>query len=706
MKRVTQILLLLLLAVGLSSCFGPLATTLPTDVVITLGYHAPSDTSIAPAELRGGIGGTLQVPVQISLVAGSGLGGSYDVTFVLSQDADLETEADNEPAQTVTVSSDGVQIVELSVDAGVLAGLYTLFATLTATDAAANNNTASIPVQIGANDPDLTLSINPLGMIVPGGEMQVTAEIQNEGFASLAAESSVGLVFRMNIDGTDVDFLTPTVTFEQPLHPLSVLRLTFAVPMPTIAQMAADDSVAEEDLGYWQDPLTGIIDEADDIAETNDGNNTDSVNVIYQPAKPNLEAFGFQVEESVGYAKQGTAAEGQLTLRNSGGAAATSYALEIYVDVDGSGDKNAGDEVVKTFSEEELPIVAYDLDGELPVNNEVTIVFEDGMWPTELTDGSYDVLAEATITGDYDSGDDIDSVSVDLRENVYDLEITAMSTSFQSAIVSADGGDVPLTVTVTNRGEDAVTTDFSVQFWSTDDTLLVLGDQDLGSTTVTETVPAGGSVVFEHTASFPTALGNGYYTVWWELDDGDAVAEVDESNNDTGSVNNAFVFVLIDDDSGVYGGGGRVIVYTPTNVREDAATERISIYFYGGGWFLWDSDTNAQATGPADLYDYAEGELTTGATQGILIHSYNAANEAPYVFRIVPDYVGGVNMYAIPSGILVEDDYEENDSQGEPAALGLAENPLYGWVAGFADGYAWPEYEFDYFTFAVPDVTP
>ena len=139
MKKTILSLLLILSAVFLfTACPVPLSSSLPADLVLTLGRF---NSTGGLTNLRAAVGGTLSVPVLITDQTGKETTTAYSVLFTLSVDADLETTADNTEVGTESVTAGTETVLDLTVPAAITAaGTYYLFGAIDAADAAENNN--------------------------------------------------------------------------------------------------------------------------------------------------------------------------------------------------------------------------------------------------------------------------------------------------------------------------------------------------------------------------------------------------------------------------------------------------------------------------------------------------------------------------------------------------------------------------------------
>ena len=238
---IKRILLLLLVtaAVFLAGCPASLVSGLGTDLVIMLGRFNPT----AATDVRGALGGSIEVPVLITDQNGGEVTGTYNVTFTLSTDADLSTTGDNLEPETIAVTSGTETVVVITVPAAAVAGAYSLFASIDAAgDTITNNNTSSIQVDIGAADnPDLEVAVGSSpGWADPGTQVTIGYAVYNTGYKKIDAGTSFTVAFTVNLSTVDTVLGTETIALAEDLHPRDFISRQLAVNLPTLEQMAAD----------------------------------------------------------------------------------------------------------------------------------------------------------------------------------------------------------------------------------------------------------------------------------------------------------------------------------------------------------------------------------------------------------------------------------------------------------------------------------
>lgn len=695
MKKSIPILLSLLAIAVLTGCPPTLTSSFDDDLVLALGRFAAGEGT---TDVRGAVGGTLDVPVRITNQSGGGASGSYDVTFTLSSDGDLATEGDNTALGTVAVSAGGETVASVTVPATVGAATYTLFGAMAASDSVQNNNTSSVPVEIGAvNSPDLELAFGTTPSAAEAGSsLEVWYRISNNGYATIASGTSFVVRVTVNLSAVDEEVGETTVTLSEDLHPHESITAETAVTIPTTAQMAADLGVAEDALGVWSDTFTATVDADDAVVEIVEGG-TDTFAITSGARRADLVAEDIILpNDFAGAAKIGGLAELAVEIRNEGVVATDAYAVDLYVDINANGAYDDGtDAVIHRWAEDDTPVVPYDLGGD---NNVVYLstVSEGAVYPATITEGTYDVRAEITVSVDeYDTANnDVTEASVDFVDEIVDLSMRYMSTTLAAAIDEGTGGTIPLSYVLENDGEDAVSTDFDVAFYASDDGILdTAGDILLGTDTVTAEVPAGGTVQESYSATFPASHGTAFYTVYWVIDSGDAVVETDEGDNTPADVNSCYVFPVVSD--GVTDITTKLLVYKPANAA--TTNTRVTIRLYSALWSSYISGSG-YALEPSDLYASASRTLTPGAVAGITIYP-GASRDVSVVFTLVPSYVSSLPANAIPSGVISQDRFEPNNDEDDAYALPASQNPFFGFVSVWVDPI---EDRYDYFTFDVP----
>ncbi|MFN7021291.1 MAG: CARDB domain-containing protein [Phycisphaerales bacterium] len=114
------------------------------------------------------------------------------------------------------------------------------------------------------------------------------------------------------------------------------------------------------------------------------------------------------------------------------------------------------------------------------------------------------------------------------------LAVDLAYTTLSVANNALPGGTVTVNSTLTNNGNEDVSTPFTVKFFLSADSTLDGGDLELGTFESNVTIPATGTLGFAKQLSIPgdTPLGDRF--IIGVADSGDAVAESDETNN-TGS---------------------------------------------------------------------------------------------------------------------------------------------------------------------------
>jgi len=698
-RKIVLILLVVTAVIFFSSCPSPLTSNLPADLVLILGRF---NAGTAVTNIRGAVGGTIELPVLISNLMGGTASGSYEVAFTLSQDPDLDTTGDNTAVATVTVTAGSETMVTLNVPAAItVAGNYSLFGVMAATDAAANNNTASIVVAIGANNlPDLEISLGTTpGWVEPGSTMNIPYRIENAGFAKVASGTSFNVECTADISAATETMADVTLTLAADLHPQDVVTGAIAVGVPTLEQMAADDGVSTTDLGIWSDGVITVnIDTGDTVTEITEGGTT-SFTITSGNRWPDFVMNDIIMPAGFQAAKIGGPVELTLEIMNNGRAASGDYGIDLYIDVGGTtGVYDEGtDKMLKQWTTAETPVAPYDSAG--AGNNVVYINTLDLSltYPTVAENTPYDIRAEITTDEDeYNAGNnDATEAGVTFYENLVDLSMKGMTSTLASGIDAATGGAIPVTYVIRNSGDDDFTGDFDVSFYVTDDaTINTATDVAVGTDTLTGvTIPGGGSVSRSYSATFPDTESAGFYTLYWVIDPASALSETDDSNNQPADVEDCYVFPVVT-ETGVTTLSIRLLAYKPWGAQD--RTTYAAVNLYDASWNTYFSASNWIST-PGTLYVSRQDNITTGETAGVSVHTYYS--DVPVAFRLVPNYVNGLPENAIPSALFSQDGYETNNSQSLARELTGTHNPLFGFVNVWIDDDADPD---DYFTFQVP----
>lgn len=718
MKKIVFFLAL----IGLTSliflgCPNTLSTNLPADSVITIGRFNPTNNST----IYGAVGGTLSVPVTISDQTGRIAAGDYTVVFTLSLDADLATTVDNTDLGTgSTVTAGAEQIVELTMPAALTPGTYTLFAAISdAGDTVINNNTAAATADIGAaNQPDLEIISLSIGRdlpvylpgYLPGAAGTLNYKIQNTGYASIAS----GTTFTMNytLDFTpdpDPEVGSTSITLAETLYPRGFITGIANFTMPTTALLAADNSETEETFSYSSWTLTATVDSGDAIAEISEVNNTNTVSISSGSEKPELSVTSVTIPTYTSYAKTGNPLEYAVTIENNGLAAASGYSVSLFVDNNDNRSNDTGDVALYTWSTP--PDVPFDITGDIDGNYHNTIILSipDGeTYPSGIADGTHRVRAEISgLTEEWDSTDNTSdngsSLNVVFTSIAYDLEMYSMSTTLVDAVDEATGGSIPLSLRIANNGEDAVETDFDIHFYarSVDATLTPGSDTDLGTITITATIPGNGKSIVTNTVTFPGGEGVGFYTLYWDLDESDVVAEFDESNNTVSDADECFVFFPVSDGSTDI--TANLIAYNPIGGR--TGTNSLYMKYYYNNWAFYYGYYTGYDIDPGERFIGHDFSLTPGSQYGIEFNEYyysRTGTGLPYTFRFIPSYVDYVPVSALPYALGAEDTFEDNDSTSTAAFLSGSDNPLTGFVNAFTITPSYGNEDKDFYLFDMP----
>jgi hypothetical protein len=680
----------------LAGCPAVLTSSLAPDLVLTLGRFNP--TSLAT--VRGAVGGTLALPVAVSDLTGRAVSGAFSVAFTLSADSSLATTGDNTDLGTQTVTGGSEQVVSLVVPVSAAAGSYTLFGVLSpgaAPDAAAGNDTVAIDVILGANSPDLTIDASlPLARIQPEGAMTASCKVTNAGYALIASGASFTVTCAATIGtAVAVPVGTTTVTLSGPLYAGDFVTCSVSVAMPSIAAM-----------GSTPDAFTGAsgsfvftADAGNAIAESNEANNTDSVAVTAPALKPDVSVSSVALPADAAFVKPGAPMQAAVTLRNMGYAVApVGYTVTLFVDLDGNSAYDSGtDLVINTWTS--TPAIPFDPAGS---NNKIIVTVPEGLaYPSTVpTSGSYRLGAVVTgVSGETVTGNNTGvSSTMPFVSSAVDLALDKMTTSLAS-VIPTTGGSIPLSLRLYNGGSDAFSGTFVIHFYGSD-ALTLTPTLDLGTATITTSIPAKGRVQTSATVTVPAAAV-GFYTLYWNMDSTGLVAEINESNNTVTSANNCFVYFIVSDGAGSLGVAfmavkprGAASVSTSLYVQEYTVTAGTWNY---DTWFAWSS-----TTAPGSVYGTVQPStisLVSGTTFGFQVYSGSAAG-APYALRIVPPYVTSVPLEALPDALGTNDSWEPNDTQAKAKALGASQSPLFGFLNGYSRYSS--DYDYDYYTFTMP----
>jgi hypothetical protein len=404
MKRL-RFALLIAAALFLTGCPAPLTTGLPSDIVLALGRFSPAQGVI---QVRGALGGTIDVPVLITDQSGREVTGSYEVTFTLSLDADITTTGDNIAAGTLTIAAGSLKVVSIDVPAAAVAAVYTLFGVVDAADAVTNNNLSSVSVDIGAtNSPDLEIAVGSApDWAAPGSTITVGYGVYNTGYAKVESGTAFTVQFTVNLSAVDELMGEETITLDADLHPQAQITRQRAVSMPTLEQMAADAGVSTTELDDFQVDFDVNVDTDNTVPELPPFAEGDTVafSVLSGNRKPDLVMDDIVMPDGFVAAKMGGPARLALKILNEGTAATGEYGLDLYVDVNGDNAFDGGDFMIHQWAEADTPVVPYDLAG--GGNNVIFLNPPAEMdYPAGITAGTYNIRAEITTTVDeYDAG--------------------------------------------------------------------------------------------------------------------------------------------------------------------------------------------------------------------------------------------------------------------------------------------------------------
>lgn len=697
-KRIFLTFTVITAVVFFSGCPAVLTPDLPSDIVISLGLIRAAEGN---TELRSAVGGEIYVPVLINDLNNPTVSGSYEVTFTLSTDADLSTTGDNIAAGNETITAGTETVITLTVPAAAVAGTYNLFASFEAAAAdpalkvgETRLNLSYVQVVIGAaNEADLELVfVNPPAEYrAPGATFPISFKITNAGSKKLASGTDVVVRFEIPISGTPTEFGEATVTLASDLYPYDFVTGTAEISMPTLTQIAADLVVAEGDVESWTGTLTGTVDPDDSIVEIVEGG-TDTFGVESGTAKPDLTVSAVDLPATAVVVGD---VEVAVEVSNSGyaQAAAGSYGLTLFFDADGDGTYNTGDVDIHAWAAADTPAV--------PWGKEVLFFstsVEDLVYPAAITAGANRQIG-AVITGDLDEWDSTNNTStagIDFIEKDVDLAFDYISSSLTSVIDEAAGGTVPVSLIIKNNGSESVTTDFSVTFYASSNSgLTPAGDIDLGAKSVTADI-APGKTVISFDAIFPASEGAGFYTVYADIDSGDAVTESDETNNSPSSYTESPVFVVVDDGATTL--SATMLVCLPDKADNNGYYQQFSRFYDAlwttsstdNSWLYYDSGPDVLITDGIDI--------TPGQTHGARFYTaneYTTPDYNAYCWRIVPTYVTDIDDKYIPSVLTGRDQFEENDSEDSAAELAGSTHPFYSWVSSYDTDNS----DNDYYTF-------
>ncbi len=702
-KKILIVAAVLLAALVFTGCPGVLNSDLPSDMMISLGVFSPAE---GISSVRTAVAGKIYVPVYINDQHSNSSEGSYEVSFTISSDYDLSTEGDNIAAGTRSIAAGSETVIELDVPAGTPVAdpvpiyLFASFEAAVGDPAVEINgkllNISVVQLIVGAtNEADLEISfINPPSVYRAAGSVfPIWFKIINAGNKVLVEGTTIPVSFEVNINGTDTEFGTSSVVLASALYPNAFVTGTADITMPIIAQMAADEIVDPADVDDWTDQLWGRVDPDDVIPEVVEGG-SDSFWLDSGTEQPDLWISAVDLP---GYALAGGAVEAAVTIGNNGYAvaAANAYSVVLYYDTVADGEYIAADDtVLHTWAAASCPAVPWDADNSGNGNEIVLYVGADdgSVYPASMTEGSYEIGAAVTgsIT-EWDDEPDTGTVNLDIVSKDIDLEISYISTSLTQSLVEADGGTVPVSVTIKNSGSDTVTTDFTISFYASPNAGLnpAGGDSSLGSTTVTEDLAPGKKLV-TYDAIFPGGEGGGFYTVYAVVDSGDAVAETDEDNNIPEGPSDSPAFIVVDDGGNL---NARILVCLPNKATANDSYTQYFRYYET----LWTqiadiSWGNNYYSGP---YIYGVMNISLPYDEDHGVRLYSDADNTSCTWRIVPSYVDDINTVYIPNALRSDDGFENNDSIGDAAVLSGSSNPLFSWVSSYDS----QSYDYDYYEF-------
>jgi hypothetical protein len=671
------------LFLALSGCPLPLVSGLRSDLVITLGRFSPTTTT----GVKGAVNGTLSVPVLIGDATGKPVEGSYTVTFTLSGDASLATKGDNTTLGSETVSAGAEQIVDLTVPGAVVAGAYTLFAVLTATDTqdVANNNTAAIDVTLGANAYTLAVTMSlPVATVAPGGELTVGYRVRNTGYASMAAGKSFTVGFTTDLAGGSIGSVT--VKLSSPLYPDGIVSGNAALTMHSLA-----------DMGFTAATFTGTT---GNVTATVTTGGTHTLAVTVPALKPDLTFTSIALPSDAQYVKAGAVMEAAVVVQNHGYAAAPAgYKVKLFVDMDASSTYTTGDVTLYTWASP--PAVPFDPTGS---HDSITLIIPPGeTFPSGVPSaGAYPLgaLVTGTVTGEVHTADNVwvSPSTVSFVSKAVDITLEYMSMTTPTIIPTATGGVLPVSLRLYNGGAETLTASFAIHFYASD-ALVLAPTLDLGTITVTKDIAARKRVLVNASLTVPAAA-LGFYTVYWDIDPSDSVTELDEGNNTVASANSCFVHFIESDGSGTV--AARLIALKPQNANPDTVRLYGELSSISGSVWSAIGSTSGSTTSPGASYFMITDNtmsLVPDTRYGLRFYC-TTSTATPYAFRFVPAYVTAVPLAALPNALTTNDFYELNDTAAAAATLDGSANPLFGFVNAYTRYGSSTDY--DYFTFSIP----
>ena len=718
LKKITIFFAVVITAIILTGCPAVLESGLSSDIMITLGLIRPAEGT---ASILTAVGGTMSVPVMISNLNRNSAAGTYEVTFALSTDAELSTAGDNVAVGAETITAGTEALVALTVPAAITdadVGTYNLIAyfeaaaddpgTLVGTTVY-NIGMVQVVIDTAANYlPDLEITfVNPPSKYrQPEASFPLSFKVTNTGNALVATGTAIDVDFDVNINGTDVEKGAAKITLAADLLPNDFVTGSAAITMPTLTEMALDDGVAEADVDAWAGNVVGTVDPDNAITEIDEtaGSNTDTFGLNSGTLQPDLVVSAIDVAD---YSIVEGPVEVSITVRNDGyaAAAAASYGLILFNDVNTDGAYDVGDTIIKQWDAADNPAVPWDVDGN--GNNQVVFngISVDGLtWPTAMTEGDYQI--GAVITGDlteWDNTNNDATAALHLITKKVDLEIVSMTTTYSEVVGTAEV-TVPVSLTVKNNGSETVTTDFTIEFYISDNNTLSTADTLVGSLAVTDDIASGeaGWKTFAVDTTIAAATAGGFYTMFAILDSADTVKEMDESNNQPANANGCSIFIPVDDTTTNL--SARLMLCYPDNATNDSDGYRQNYGFWGDTSTPWDDtnediDTNvdeyisSNESGPQVLEVSNSVTITQTNTHGVRTNA--TSYRVKLVWRFVPNYVTDLEEQYIPAALTTDDGYEDNDTLGTATALSGAAHPLSSWISSYDSGYN----DFDYYTF-------
>ncbi len=266
---------------------------------------------------------------------------------------------------------------------------------------------------------------------------------------------------------------------------------------------------------YW---LFGFADSGEEVAEDNEGNNTNSVGTL-------LVGIDLEIQGAAGAYEvaAGANVDVNVTVENTGFAQAVTdvdpgvgqWTVSLWTSTDGIWD--AGDTQVGFYT-------VTTLDGQDTTTSQISF--------------NAPVPGEYTLFGFADSGEDVtedddtnNSASLGTLSVGPDLTIEAAATAYQAA----DGQQVDVPVQVNNAGFAVAEDDaapgvdpWTVSLWLSTDGIWDAGDTQVGSYNVTS-LAAGANT--SQVISFNAPAGGQGYTLFGVADQPGGVTEYDEANN-------------------------------------------------------------------------------------------------------------------------------------------------------------------------------